>query len=379
MLLFEGINKLNKYFISYNLQLFAKEGVGGEKTEDATPKKLEDARKKGQVAKSTDLVSAFVLLGFFLTIKLFIGWMGHSFMSVYYKQYKDIADIVQDGFTTNVAAKMLTDCLLSIVKIGLPIFIASFTIAIVSNVFQVKWKVTGEPLKPKLNKISPIAGFKKIFSMEKIFEFLKSLVKLLILGSVVYITLKKKWGYLLSLYDFTLPQAIVAIGNVIIEIGLKISICFLVFAIADVLYQKHKFSKEMRMTKQEIKDEYKNTEGDPQIKGKIRQKMREVSRQRMMQAVPEADVIITNPTHFAVAIKYDKDKGSAPIVVAKGADYVAAKIKEIARENEVEIVENKPLARMIYFNVDLGEEIPQEMYQMVAEVLAYVYRLKNKL
>lgn len=379
MSLFEGIVKLNKYFISYNLQLFAKEGVGGEKTEEATPKKLEDARKKGQVAKSVDLVSAFVLLGFFLTLKLFIGWMGHSFMSVYYKQYNDIADIVKDGFTSNVASVVLRDCLFAILKISFPIFIASFVLSLIANVGQVKWKVSSEPLKPKLNKINPISGFKKIFSMEKIFEFLKSIVKLIILGSVVYTTLKEKWGYLLQLYDFTLPQAIVAIGNVIIEIGLKISICFLIFAVADIMYQKHKFSKDMRMTKQEIKDEYKNTEGDPQIKGKIRQKMREVSRQRMMQAVPEADVIITNPTHLAVAIKYDKDKGSAPVVIAKGADYVAAKIKEIARENAVEIVENKPLARMIYFNVDLGDEIPQEMYQMVAEVLAYVYRLKNKL
>lgn len=370
---------MNKYFISYNLQLFAKEGVGGEKTEEATPKKLEDARKKGQVAKSVDLVSAFVLLGFFLTLKLFIGWMGHSFMSVYYKQYNDIADIVKDGFTSNVASVVLRDCLFAILKISFPIFIASFVLSLIANVGQVKWKVSSEPLKPKLNKINPISGFKKIFSMEKIFEFLKSIVKLIILGSVVYTTLKEKWGYLLQLYDFTLPQAIVAIGNVIIEIGLKISICFLIFAVADIMYQKHKFSKDMRMTKQEIKDEYKNTEGDPQIKGKIRQKMREVSRQRMMQAVPEADVIITNPTHLAVAIKYDKDKGSAPVVIAKGADYVAAKIKEIARENAVEIVENKPLARMIYFNVDLGDEIPQEMYQMVAEVLAYVYRLKNKL
>lgn len=370
---------MDKYLVSYNLQLFAKEGVGGEKTEEATPKKLEDARKKGQVAKSTDLVSAFMLLGFFLTLKICVGWMGNSFMNVFYASYSKIADIIQDGFTMNKAVVVLRECLISIMIISLPIFLVSFLLAVVISLWQVKWKITAEPLKPTLNKISPISGFKKIFSKDKIFEFIKSLVKLVILGSVVYTTLKDNWGYILQFYEFTLSQAIEAIGSVIIEVGLKISICFLVFAFADLFYQKRKFAKEMRMTKQEIKDEYKNTEGDPQIKGKIRQKMREVSRQRMMQAIPEADVVITNPTHLAVAIKYDKDKSSAPVVVAKGADYVAAKIKEVARENDVEIVENKPLARMIYFNVELGDEIPQEMYQMVAEVLAYVYRLKNKL
>lgn len=370
---------MSRYLIPYNLQLFAKEGVGGEKTEDATPKKLEDARKKGQVAKSNDIVIAFSLLGFFLVLKIFIGWMGDSLMSVYYDNYKGIADIVQDGFTRNRASILLRDGLIDIFLIGLPIFLISFILAIVIDLWQVKWKITAEPLKPKLDKINPISGFKKIFSLDKLFEFVKSVVKLFILGTVVYVSLKEKWGYIVQFYDYTLKQSIGVIGTLIIDIGLKISIWFLVFAFADLFYQKRKFARDMRMTKQEIKDEYKNTEGDPQIKGKIRQKMREASRQRMMQSVPEADVVITNPTHLAVAIKYDKDKGSAPVVVAKGADYVAGKIKEIARENEVEIVENKPLARMIYFNVELGDEIPQEMYQMVAEVLAYVYRLKNKL
>ena len=371
--------KLSIYRLSYNLQLFAKEGVGGEKTEEATPKKLEDARKKGQVAQSTDLVAGLVLLGFFLALKFLVGWVGNSFKSVYYSNYSTIADTIQDGFTLNRAVVIMRQSLFSILKIGLPFLLASFVLSIVVSIWQVKWKISAEPLKPKLNKISPISGFKKIFSKEKLFEFLKAVVKLIILGTVVYLTLKKQWGYIVQFYDFTLQQSIVAIGTVIVDIGLKISIWFLIFAFADLFYQKKKFAKDMRMTKQEIKDEYKNTEGDPQIKGKIRQRMREAARQRMMQAVPEADVVITNPTHFAVAIKYDKDSFGAPVVVAKGADYVAAKIKEIARENDVEIVENKPLARMLYFNVELGDEIPQEMYQMVAEVLAYVYRLKNKI
>lgn len=367
------------YRLSYNLQLFAQEGAGGEKTEEATPKKLEDARKKGQVAQSNDLVAAFVLLVFFLMLKVVAGWVGNSFKSVYYSNYNSISDIVKDGFTANRTVVVLRQSLLSILKIGFPFLVSSYVISIVISIWQVKWKVSAEPLKPKLNKINPISGFKKIFSKDKLFEFVKSLVKLIILGAVVYVSLKEKWGYIVQFYDYTLEQAIWSLGTVIIEIGLKISIWFLIFSFADLFYQKKKFAKDMRMTKQEVKDEYKNTEGDPQIKGKIRQRMREAARQRMMQAVPEADVVITNPTHFAVAIKYDKDVSSAPVVVAKGADYVAAKIKETARENNVEIVENKPLARMLYFNVELGDEIPQEMYQMVAEVLAYVYRLKNKI
>ena len=367
------------YRLSYNLQLFAQEGAGGEKTEEATPKKLEDARKKGQVAQSNDLVAAFVLLVFFLMLKVVAGWVGNSFKSVYYSNYNSISDIVKDGFTANRTVVVLRQSLLSILKIGFPFLVSSYVISIVISIWQVKWKVSAEPLKPKLNKINPISGFKKIFSKDKLFEFVKSLVKLIILGAVVYVSLKEKWGYIVQFYDYTLEQAIWSLGTVIIEIGLKISIWFLIFSFADLFYQKKKFAKDMRMTKQEVKDEYKNTEGDPQIKGKIRQRMREAARQRMTQAVPEADVVITNPTHFAVAIKYDKDVSSAPVVVAKGADYVAAKIKETARENNVEIVENKPLARMLYFNVELGDEIPQEMYQMVAEVLAYVYRLKNKI
>ena len=166
-------------------------------------------------------------------------------------------------------------------------------------------------------------------------------------------------------------------GNIIIEFGIEISIIFIVIGIVDYIFQKWKFGEDMKMTKQEVKDEYKNTEGNPEIKGRIRQKMREASQRRMMQDVPKADVVITNPTHFAVAIKYDAEVSKAPIVVAKGEDYLAQKIKEVAREHNVEIVENKPLARMLYHNVDIGAEIPPELYQAVAEVLAMVYHMKN--
>ena len=183
---------------------------------------------------------------------------------------------------------------------------------------------------------------------------------------------------LFVLYDLPLKTAIAYVGELIINVGLKISIVYLIVGLADFIYQKHKFKEEMKMTKQEVKDEFKNTEGNPEIKGRQRRKMQEVSQRRMMQDLPKADVVITNPTHFAVALKYDNTQNQAPIVVAKGADYLAFKIKEIAKENDVVIYEDKPLARMLYSNVDIGREIPAELYQAVAEVLAYVYGERNK-
>ena len=179
------------------------------------------------------------------------------------------------------------------------------------------------------------------------------------------------------LYEIPLKQALALVGNIIIDTGLKISLVYLIVGIADFVYQKHKFNEDMKMTKQEVKDEYKNTEGDPQIKGRQRARMREASQRRMMQDVPKADVVITNPTHIAVALKYDAEVSKAPVVLAKGEDFVAQKIKEVAKENNVSIVENKPLARMLFSNVEIGAEIPPELYQSVAEVLAAVYQANN--
>ena len=252
-----------------------------------------------------------------------------------------------------------------------------FVITFIVTVYQVGWKVTAKPMEPKLSKFNPINGFKRIFSKDSLFELLKSLVKVGVIAYVAYTNIVDEANNLFILYDISLNQAIALVGSIIIEFGIEISVIFIVIGLIDYIYQKWKFGEDMKMTKQEVKDEYKNTEGDPQIKGRIRQKMREASQRRMMQDVPKADVVITNPTHFAVAIKYDAEVSRAPIVVAKGEDYLAQKIKEVARENHVEIVENKPLARMLYHNVDIGAEIPPELYQAVAEVLAMVYHMKN--
>ena len=201
---------------------------------------------------------------------------------------------------------------------------------------------------------------------------------LIVMGVVIYNTIKDKLSILFTFYDISIYEALAITGDILVDVGIKISVVFIIIGIIDLIYQRRKFRKDMKMTKQEVKDEYKNAEGDPQVKSQIRRKMMEVSRRRMMEALPEADVVITNPTHFAVALKYEADKGMAPVVIAKGADYLAFDIKEKAKEYGIEIVENKPLARILYNNVEVGAQIPPELYQAVAEVLAFVYSIKNK-
>ena len=203
----------------------------------------------------------------------------------------------------------------------------------------------------------------------------------LIMLSKIYIKtfyLKDQWKNIYILYGISLKQAIALIGELVADLGIRISLVYMLIVAGDYIYQKWKFKEDMKMTKQEVKEEYKMTEGDPTVKQQQRRRMREASNRRMMQKLPEADVVITNPTHYAVAIKYDADVADAPIVVAKGEDYLAKKIKEVARENDIEIVENKPLARALYASVDVGEKIPQELYKAVAEVLVFVYGVKNK-
>ena len=366
--------------LKLNLQLFAKEGPGGEKTEPATEKKLSDARKEGQVAKSRELGQAFALLALFLVLKLWGASIGHNFMNSFrlnYTRMKEMTTLVGGEISVKDFCRLLNTNILQMALMVAPVFIAAFVIAIVTDIFQVKWAPTTKPLRPKFSKINPISGFKRIFSKEKLLELAKSLLKLFILGYMAYSTIKGEFAVLFALFDMELISAIGVIGNIAVNLGLKISAVYIVIGFADYGYQKWKFAEDMKMTKQEVKDEWKNAEGDPAIKGKQKQRMFEASRRRMMQAVPSADVVITNPTHFAVAIKYDVNVFDAPYVVAKGEDFLAARIKEKAAEAGVDIVENKPLARMLYYNVDLGSPIPPELYQIVAEILAAIYNARK--
>lgn len=378
----QGIMSEVHVMLPLNLQFFADDGQGGEKTEEPTAKKLEDARKEGQVAKSREIANGLGILALFLVLQLWVGNMGKSFMELFeliYTRIPDTVALVGNSVPEAAMNNMFQHAITLVIKIVLPIFLVGFVVAFISDYMQVKWKPTSKPLKPKFNKLNPVSGFKKIFSSNAIVELIKSIAKILIIFYVSYSFLKDKGEQLFLLYDLELMPAVILIGDTVVGLGIRIAVVYMILAMADFAYQKFKFHKDMKMTKQEVKEEYKNQEGNPEIKGKIRQRMREVSQRRMMQSLPQADVVITNPTHYAVAIKYDQEEAPAPVVIAKGEDYLAQKIKEVARENNVEIVENKPLARMLYANVDIGAQIPPELYQAVAEVLAFVYHAKGKI
>lgn len=368
--------------LSYELQLFAKDGPGGEKTENATPKKLRDARKEGQVAKSKELGLGIGLLVMFLMLKFMVGILGTQFMDSFtlvYNQIPDFTSLVAGNISVRDYMILFRGIMIQVLLMMLPFMGVALVAGIIIEVYQVKWRPTSKPLKPKLSKMNPINGFKKFFSLNAFIELLKAVLKIALIVWVAYSNLKKEWDNLFILYEMPIEQAIALMGDIVIGLGIKISLVYLIIAFADLIYQKWKFKEDMKMTKQEVKDEYKQAEGDPKIKGKIRQRMMQASQRRMMQDLPKADVVITNPTHFAVAIKYDADLYDAPYVVAKGSDHLAAKIKEVAKENKVEIVENKPLARMLYYNVELGSVIPPELYRAVADILAMVYKMQGKI
>ena len=365
--------ELENLVLAYNLQFFAKDGPGGEKTEPATSKKLDDVRKEGQVAKSKELISAVSLLALFVLIKVYIGIVGEKLLKVFQDFYNTFDKIISSsatGLPMNLSLEAVKQMLISIVLIAAPFLIVAVIIAFLLNVLQQKWMVTAKPLQPKASKISPLSGFKRIFSVKQLVELLKAIAMMAVIGIVAYQTIKDKLPLILTFYNIPLYTAIAAVGNILVDMGIRVSAVFLIIGFADLIFQRHKFKTDNMMTKQEVKDEFKNSEGDPQVKGQVKRRMMEISRRRMMEALPEADVVITNPTHFAV--KYEPNSGKAPVVIAKGADYLAFQIKDKAKEYHIEIVENKPLARILYHNVDIGMEIPPELYQVVAEILARV-------
>lgn len=368
-------------YLEYNLQFFAKDGPGGEKTEEPTSKKLEDARKKGQVAKSRELISGVSMLLTFIMVKILLSYIGSGFHDTFHIVYNHIAEVGQTASgregVGSFLGNMFDFVLLKTLLITAPFLAITFLVALIMNMVQFKFKVSGEPLKPKFNKLNPVQGAKKLLSKDSIMQLFLSILKIGLIVTVIWNDIEHVMALVLGMYGYTMTAGLNVIGNYVINIAIKIAAFYLIVGFADFIYQKRKFKTDMKMTKQEVKDEYKNSEGNPEIKGKIRSKMREASRRRMMQDVPSADVVITNPTHLAVALKYENDSGKAPVVVAKGEDFLAKKIREIAKESNVEIVENKPLARMLYYNVDIGQEIPPELYQAVAEVLAFVYNLRQ--
>ncbi|MGM0844613.1 MAG: flagellar biosynthesis protein FlhB [Bacillota bacterium] len=357
--------------ISLDLQFFA-----GEKTEKATPKKRQDSREKGQTAKSQDVNTAVILLAVFLFLTFSASYTANIIYDLFRKSFQDymIMDLTQGSFSLIFIEVMQQVAIL----LG-PIMLVALLAGIFSNYIQVGVLFTSKPLEPKLEKIDPIKGAKRIFSIRAIVELLKSILKIGFVGAITFVILWLNIEEVLSLPFKSIYDSMATMGSLTVQMGIAASLALLFLSVFDYLYQKYDFEKNIRMSKQDIKDEYKKSEGDPLIKSKIKQRQREMAMRRMMQEVPQADVVITNPTHFAIALKYDESKSDAPYVIAKGVDYMAQKIKFIANENEVIMVENRPLARSLYDSAEIGQAIPEEFFKAVAEILAYVYRMKNQL
>lgn len=360
-----------------NLQLFA-QGAGGEdRTEKATPKKRREARKKGQVLQSREISSAMVLLFVFIALRVF-GKSIYTMLAEYTKKVLTEYPKIEDLYTPDILSRVFVDGVTVFIKAVGPVLLIAILTGLIVSYVQVGFLFTTETLKPQFSRINPINGFKRMFSLRSAVELTKAVLKVVAVGYIAYSYLNGRIQTVMSLMDMDLLQVATFIGTTSLDLAIRICILLMILGIFDFAYQWYDFEKNMKMTKQEVKEEYKQTEGNPQIKSRIRQKQRQLSMRRMMQEVPKADVIITNPTHFACALKYDAEKSPAPVLLAKGQDYIALRIKEIARENKVEIVENKPLARAIYETVEIGQAIPSELYQAVAEVLAFVYNLKGK-
>jgi flagellar biosynthetic protein FlhB len=354
--------------------MFAQE----EKTEDPTPKKLKDAKKKGQVSKSNELIS---LVSFIIGVTTLV-----TFGELFYKMVTDIFIYffqgienvnLSNGNAVNLFKTVVYQFLQLMAIVLIPLVFGSILV----NIAQVGFIFSSEPLKIDVKRINPIEGFKRIFSKRVLFELAKNLSKLSMLVLIVYYFFRGRIEFLLNLMGVEIVQFFIILGDLFQDLAFRIGFMMLVLGIADFMYQRYEFRKQLRMTKHEVKEEYKEMEGDPLIKSMRRQKARQIAFNRMIAEVPSATVVVTNPTHFAIAIKYDLEgtTDEVPQVVAKGMNYVAEKIKEIANENDVPIIENKLLARALYKQAEVFDFVPMELYQSVAEILAAVYRMKNKL
>lgn len=344
-----------------------------EKNLQATPRRREEARKKGQVLKSQELVSAFMLLGFVALLKYWLPLMLTKMQGLFSYVY----NLPHEWSVQSVSSLMVNLIWVGIQIIG-PIFIVGALIATGLNFLQVKSLFTVETLKPQLSRISLINGAKRMFGVRAWVELAKSLLKVILIGYFLYAAIRDNLQVFPGLLQLSVAQGAVFIGQILMSLAWKISISFIFIAVFDFLYQWWDYEKNLRMSHEEMKQEYKQTEGNPQIKGEIKKKQRAMAMSRMMQDLKKADVVVTNPTHFAVALCYNPKENAAPYVVAKGADQVALRIREHAKEYGIVIMENKPLARALFAQVEIGQAVPADLYKAVAEVLAFVYRLKKK-
>jgi flagellar biosynthetic protein FlhB len=345
------------------------------KTERATEKKRRDERKKGNIFHSRDVVNAF---GFALMV--FALQLAAPLILSYSKNMMTSRLLMlrgADSLSVTSAGNIIKDLFISFLLLVAPVGLLAAACAVILTGVQTRFLFSMAKLKPQLARLNPANGFKRLFSLRSAVELLKALIKVTIIGSVVYSNLKELLTDVAKTPTMALTDVIGFLARSVYDIAMGIAIYIALFAIADYLYQWWEYEREIRMTKQELKEELKQTEGDPQIKARVRDVQRKMAAMRMMRRVPDADVVIRNPTHYAVALKYTPGEDDAPIVVAKGQDYTALKIIEVAKKHDIHITENKPLARGLYEGAEIGMPIPEEFYKPVADILAYIYRLRK--
>jgi flagellar biosynthetic protein FlhB len=351
-------------------------GEGGDKTEDPTPHRLREAREKGQVAKSREITVAFVLLLSYFLFKYLGEYMWFNLTA----SASAILNLISDGknFNISMAGYTLLLAMRGLGLVVLPIFAIAFISTFLAEALQTGFLFSFDPLSPKIEKLNPFEGIKKMISLQGFVELIKSILKIIIVFYIAWSAAREDLPYIVVISEAQPWDAIVLGGSIAYKIAIRVGIFYVAVAALDYLYRRWEYMKNLRMTKQEVKEEYKRLEGDPMVKQRMRDLQRQAAHQRMMGAVPQADVVVTNPTHIAVALKYEAKKMKAPILLAKGERIIAEQIRQIAEENEVSIVENEPLARLIYRTTKLNQEVPPGLYQAIAEVLAYVYKIKRE-
>lgn len=354
-----------------NLQFFAE-----EKTEKATPRRRYKARERGQVFSSRELTSALILLIAVSIIKALGPKAFHKTM-VFFTYFFEEYLIKHETFSISSVYRIFLECISFVARLLCPMLISVFFISLLSNFMQVGYIFSLETISFKLERINPLDGVKRIFSKRSLVELLKSIVKIFIIGYTVYLVIKKNKDIFPMILDMELKSSLVLMTDLVFNVGVRATLALLVLSIFDYFYQWYEYELSLKMSKEDIKEEYKEVEGNPQIKSRIRQVQRQLARGRMMKDVERADVVITNPTHLAVALKYNPVENIAPVVLAKGEGILAEKIKQIASDENILIVEDKPLAQILYKTTEIGDIIPEHLYNAVAEVLALVYSLKE--
>jgi len=353
----------------------AEENSSGERTESPSAKRRDDFRKKGQVAQSREVQTAAM----FTLLLLF--WI--FFAPVFWGETREMITAIwrtsgEYGITTSSLMQLAYYVGASVAMILAPLFVTALVVGFLSTFLQIGWLFTAQPLIPDLSKLDPIKGMGRFFSKRSLVEVIKSLLKVGLIGWIAYKTVHGEFDQALLLTDMPVDNTILYLAKTSALVMAKVAAIMIALAILDYAFVRWEMEEKMKMTKQEQREEMKETEGDPHIKSKIRSIQQQMARRRMMAAVPEADVVITNPTHIAVALKYEAGKMEAPVVLAKGQDLVAEKIREIAREHHIPLVENPPVARLLHSKVEVGHSIPDELFKAVAEILAYVYSLKGR-